>query len=75
MPAEYRSTSPYDEPRGVANRNAGLKWVLQNARKGGVLYFADDDNTYDIRIFEQVFCSEFIASQTKDTIKFVSIYN
>lgn len=32
---------------------AGINWVRQNARDG-VLYFADDDNTYDIRIFEEM---------------------
>ena len=40
--------------RGVMQRNAGLEWIRNNTELGdeGVLYFADDDNTYDIRIFE-----------------------
>ena len=51
MPSKYLKVK--NKPRGVANRMAGLTWVRKNAREG-VLYFADDDNTYDIRIFEQV---------------------
>ena len=42
-----------NKPRGVSNRNAGLKWVKVHA-KDGVIYFADDDNTYDYRIFDEV---------------------
>ena len=52
MPAKYRA-SKGAQPRGVANRNLGLAWVLSNAEQG-VVYFADDDNTYDIRLFQEV---------------------
>lgn len=41
------------KPKGVANRNLGLKWIRQNAIDG-VVYFADDDNTYDVRLFNEV---------------------
>lgn len=41
------------KPRGVSNRNAGLKWLKTHASEG-VIYFADDDNTYDYRIFQEV---------------------
>lgn len=51
MPAKYRKNKI--KPRGVSNRNRGLDWVRANA-SDGVLYFADDDNTYDLDIFEQV---------------------
>lgn len=42
--------------RGVEHRNLGLKWIRDNFKSGsrGVVYFGDDDNTYDLRIFEQV---------------------
>ena len=40
--------------RGVPQRNAALKWLRENAENDGVVYFADDDNTYDVRIFEEV---------------------
>ena len=42
--------------RGVEQRNLGLKWIRQNFKDDmkGVVYFGDDDNTYDLRIFEQV---------------------
>lgn len=42
-----------NKPRGVSNRNAGLKWLKVHA-KDGVIYFADDDNTYDYRIFDEI---------------------
>lgn len=41
--------------RGVSNRNKGLQWVRDNyVDPRGVLYFADDDNTYDLRLFDEV---------------------
>lgn len=51
MPAEHKK-GPV-KPRGVSNRNRGLEWIKANASMG-VFYFADDDNTYDIRLFEEV---------------------
>lgn len=46
--------------RGMQQRNHGLKWLRKFYAKnplpknGGVVYFADDDNTYDLRIFEKM---------------------
>lgn len=51
MPAKFRKNKV--KPRGVSNRNRGLEWIRSNASEG-VLYFADDDNTYDLDIFEEV---------------------
>lgn len=51
MPAKYRKLKV--KPRGVSNRNRGLQWIRANATEG-VLYFADDDNTYNLQIFEQM---------------------
>ncbi|KNC25772.1 Galactosylgalactosylxylosylprotein 3-beta-glucuronosyltransferase P [Lucilia cuprina] len=51
MPDEYKKAKA--KPRGVSNRNRGLQWLRENATEG-VFYFADDDNTYDINIFEQM---------------------
>ncbi|XP_034656558.1 galactosylgalactosylxylosylprotein 3-beta-glucuronosyltransferase P isoform X2 [Drosophila subobscura] len=52
MPEKYKQTKKA-KPRGVSNRNRGLEYLRQHATEG-VLYFADDDNTYDISIFEQM---------------------
>lgn len=51
MPAKFRKNKV--KPRGVSNRNRGLEWIRANASEG-VLYFADDDNTYDLDIFDEV---------------------
>ena len=45
------------KPRGVLQRNAGLNWIREHnsAEKcNGVVYFGDDDNSYDLRLFEEV---------------------
>lgn len=45
------------KPRGVEQRNIGIEWLRKNIdphRTSGVVYFADDDNTYDSRIFDEV---------------------
>lgn len=51
------------KPRGVVQRNLGIEWLRKNIdphRTPGVAYFADDDNTYDSRIFDEV-CSGKIS--------------
>ena len=54
MPEMYKSE--YYKPRGVSSRNAGVKWILDNGKTlpEGVLYLGDDDNTYDLRLFEEI---------------------
>lgn len=53
----HRSEFRRLKPRGVAQRNLGIQWLRENInphRTTGVVYFADDDNTYDSRIFDEV---------------------
>lgn len=52
MPDFYRSQKPM--PRGVANRRAAIAWIRQNGKKPGVMYFGDDDNTFDLRLFNEI---------------------
>ena len=44
--------------RGVEQRNRGLKWIRENHglsdTRNGVVYFGDDDNGYDVKLFEEV---------------------
>nr|VZI43369.1 unnamed protein product [Spirometra erinaceieuropaei] len=43
--------------KGSNQRNEGLKWIRSHTswpEQNGVVYFADDDNTYDPRIFEEM---------------------
>ena len=70
MPPMYRKAKLRDTPRGVSSRRAGLAWVMDNVEEG-VIYFGDDDNTYDMRLFQQIaltrtvsmFPVGFVASQ------------
>lgn len=52
MPDIYRSFAPI--PRGVANRRAAINWIRNSGRKTGVLYFGDDDNAFDLRLFSEI---------------------
>ena len=52
MPFSYRSHKSH--PRGVSNRRAALSWIKNNNIKEGVLYFGDDDNTFDLRLFDEI---------------------
>ncbi|CAG0919242.1 unnamed protein product, partial [Notodromas monacha] len=45
--------------KGVLQRNTGLKWLRDqadgaNGTRRGVVYFADDDNVYDLELFERM---------------------
>jgi galactosylgalactosylxylosylprotein 3-beta-glucuronosyltransferase 3 len=44
-------------PKGVWQRNTALGWLRQNQKNldtRGIVYFADDDNTYDLEIFDEI---------------------
>uniref|UniRef100_A0A915EQ36 Galactosylgalactosylxylosylprotein 3-beta-glucuronosyltransferase n=1 Tax=Ditylenchus dipsaci TaxID=166011 RepID=A0A915EQ36_9BILA len=43
-------------PRGVEQRNVALQWIRTNfaASNRGVVYFGDDDNVYDWKLFEEI---------------------
>uniref|UniRef100_UPI003D7D335E galactosylgalactosylxylosylprotein 3-beta-glucuronosyltransferase 2 n=1 Tax=Monopterus albus TaxID=43700 RepID=UPI003D7D335E len=43
-------------PRATEQRNAALAWLRQHRSKrdAGVVFFADDDNTYSLELFEEV---------------------
>ncbi|KAK7789203.1 hypothetical protein R5R35_014111 [Gryllus longicercus] len=59
MPEEHKNRRG-PKPRGVSNRNRGLAWLRANATTG-VFYFADDDNTYDIQLFEEIRTTRKVA--------------
>ncbi|KAI6242867.1 Galactosylgalactosylxylosylprotein 3-beta-glucuronosyltransferase [Aphelenchoides fujianensis] len=52
----YTTTKPGFPRRGWTHRNMGLEYVrknYKNYRRNAVVYFADDDNSYDIRLFDR----------------------
>ena len=58
--AKYRvekGDHAWSKPRGVEQRNAGLSWLRQHYSPencSGIVYFGDDDNKYDLRLFDDV---------------------
>ena len=68
MPNIYQENPDKDGnyPNGVSNRNAGLDFVINHVKESkdnsGVIYFADDDNTYSTDIFEEV-CFEYVTKK------------
>ncbi|OXU26857.1 hypothetical protein TSAR_016615 [Trichomalopsis sarcophagae] len=46
----------WKKPRGVEQRNAALRWIRNNLNEShnGVIYFADDDNTYSRFLFKEI---------------------
>lgn len=40
--------------KGSYQRNLALEWLRHNQIKKGVVYFADDDNSYDLNLFEEI---------------------
>jgi len=56
QPELYRAAKLPYSPRGVSSRRAGLAWVLQHRQPQGegVVYFGDDDNTYSVRLLEEL---------------------
>ena len=53
MTTHHKQMEWKKQPKGVSNRNRALEWIMENATEG-VFYFADDDNTYDSRIFDLI---------------------
>ncbi|CAJ0581586.1 unnamed protein product, partial [Mesorhabditis spiculigera] len=55
MKMKYEDPS-WKLPRGVAQRNVALAWIRRQfaSLKRGVVYFGDDDNTYDWRLFSEM---------------------
>ncbi|XP_065139109.1 galactosylgalactosylxylosylprotein 3-beta-glucuronosyltransferase 1 isoform X2 [Paramisgurnus dabryanus] len=45
-------------PRGTMQRNLALRWLREtfnsNSSQMGIVYFADDDNTYSLELFEEM---------------------
>uniref|UniRef100_A0AAF5CYW3 Galactosylgalactosylxylosylprotein 3-beta-glucuronosyltransferase n=1 Tax=Strongyloides stercoralis TaxID=6248 RepID=A0AAF5CYW3_STRER len=43
-------------PKGVLQRNEALKWIRINwaGRRNAIVYFGDDDNTYDLKLFNEI---------------------
>lgn len=59
-PSRYRlkdGDPSWAKPKGVLQRNLGLQFLREQADRldaDGLLYFMDDDNTYDLRLFAEI---------------------
>eukprot|EP00795_Rhopilema_esculentum_P013631 gene13631-4531_t len=48
--------------RGVDQRNFALKWIRKNIKNSDdIVYFADDDNTYDIELFKEMRFTKMVS--------------
>lgn len=53
VPPEIRD-SGHRYSKGVAQRNAALELIITRDFNEGVVYFGDDDNAYDLRLFSEL---------------------
>ena len=55
---DYTYVRATSEIVGIQHRNVGLKWIREHCGYGkcnsGVVYFGDDDDRYDLRLFDKV---------------------
>ncbi|CAF0868838.1 unnamed protein product [Rotaria sordida] len=53
-PTQNQST--WRRPRGMIQKNIGLQWIRQNTNSNddALIYFADDDNTYHWKLFQEI---------------------
>ncbi|CAG0921023.1 unnamed protein product, partial [Notodromas monacha] len=47
------------KPKGVSGRRAALQWLRHHlkdldSQRAGILYFGDDDNTFDLKLFSEL---------------------
>lgn len=74
MNAKTSSVYKVLKSRGVEQRNTGLAWIREHCKvtspecQRGVLYFMDDDNKYDLRLFDEVHTCMFVATSTEHKI-------
>lgn len=54
----------WKKPKGVWQRNKALSWLRANYKvldSDGIVYFADDDNTYEIDLFEDIRTTKLVS--------------
>lgn len=57
---EAEKTLKLDKPKytsahkGVEQRNRAIYWIKENEPQNSIVYFADDDNSYSLKLFEEV---------------------
>ncbi|VEN36155.1 unnamed protein product [Callosobruchus maculatus] len=54
---KFKDKERWKKHRGVEQRNAALTWLRNNLHLNidkGVVYFMDDDNTYNIKLFQEI---------------------
>ena len=63
---------PHSLPLQSLWRRAALSWIREHGSDQGVVYFADDDNSYDTRIFEEIRKTQWVVTWEKFSQDFIS---
>lgn len=84
--SQQRTNTTPKSLKGAEQRNKGLDWIMEHhnynsSNSSAVVYFADDDNAYNIKIFEevnanddQVFISSCYRKQIIDVFTYFQLY-
>ncbi|KAL9889262.1 galactosylgalactosylxylosylprotein 3-beta-glucuronosyltransferase S-like [Glossina fuscipes fuscipes] len=49
------------EPQGFEDKEAGIKWLRTRNITTGILYFGNDDNTYDLKLFQEIRSTSLVS--------------
>ncbi|KAK2879836.1 galactosylgalactosylxylosylprotein 3-beta-glucuronosyltransferase 1 [Channa argus] len=64
-PRNYKFNGDARIPRGTIQRNVALRWLREsysvNNSQPGIVYFADDDNTYSLELFEEMRSTKMVS--------------
>ena len=68
-PIAPKGKKPMDVGSGIVQRNAGLSWIrtycsMEEVKCKGVVYLMDDDNKYDLQLFQEV--SSYVLEQKSE---------
>uniref|UniRef100_A0A1A9ULU4 Galactosylgalactosylxylosylprotein 3-beta-glucuronosyltransferase n=1 Tax=Glossina austeni TaxID=7395 RepID=A0A1A9ULU4_GLOAU len=49
------------EPQGFEEKEAGIEWLRTHNITSGILYFGNDDNAYDLKLFQEIRSTRLVS--------------